>query len=236
MKFGRWTVIKKAYSKDGVYWWCKCICGTERAVKAAALKNGTSVSCGCYNRERTKEVLSETKKLHNKYDLSNDYGIGWTNDGTEFFFDKEDYDLIYPYCWHINDSGYLVASYNSKHKRVRMHRLIMHVTSPKQIVDHISHNTLDNRKINLRVVTQSLNTANGKLRVNNPSGYTGVRWREDRKKWNAYITVNYKNISLGHYDTKEDAIEARKKGEEKYFKDYSYNQSMKMAEKNKIKD
>ena len=39
-------------------------------------------------------------KKYNKYDItSHDYGIGWTYDGYEFYFDLLDYDLIKNYCW-----------------------------------------------------------------------------------------------------------------------------------------
>lgn len=88
----------------------------------------------------------------------------------------------------------------------------------KVYIDHIDHNTLNNQKSNLRICSNADNIRNGKLRVNNKSGYTGVRYRKDRKKWYAYIKVNYKNITLGTYKTKEEAINARKEAEIKYFK------------------
>jgi len=47
--FGRWFVIKYSrYSCHKVYWLCKCECGTEKEVQGSSLKEGTSVSCGCY--------------------------------------------------------------------------------------------------------------------------------------------------------------------------------------------
>ncbi len=57
-----------------------------------------------------------------------------------------------------------------------------------------------------------------KLHVNNKSGVKGVRYNERRKKWIAYIGFKGKQISLGYYDKKEDAIQARLDGEEKYHK------------------
>ena len=43
-------------------------------------------------------------------------------------------------------------------------------------------------------------------------------WRKDSKKWRAYITVDKKRINLGTYDRIEEALEARKTAEEKYWK------------------
>lgn len=57
-----------------------------------------------------------------------------------------------------------------------------------------------------------------KPRKTNTSGYPGVMWRKDLEKWRAYITVDKKRINLGTYDRIEEALEARKTAEEKYWK------------------
>jgi hypothetical protein len=57
-----------------------------------------------------------------------------------------------------------------------------------------------------------------KLHKANKSGHKGVIWMESRKKWKAYIGFKGKQISLGYYEDKEDAIKARQLAEEKYFK------------------
>ena len=46
---------------------------------------------------------------------------------------------------------------------------------------------------------------------NNTSGVVGVTWHKIRKKWTAFIKINYKQIHIGSFDTKEEAIKARKK-------------------------
>ena len=57
-RFGRWTVVRRTekpspyISFEGAWWLCKCDCGQERAVRGASLRFGSSVSCGCLNRER----------------------------------------------------------------------------------------------------------------------------------------------------------------------------------------
>lgn len=57
-----------------------------------------------------------------------------------------------------------------------------------------------------------------KLHKRNKSGHKGVAWIESRKKWRAYIGYKGKQIALGYFDNKEDAISARLKAEEKYYK------------------
>ena len=60
--FGRLTVIAAA-GTTGKYslWLCRCDCGVEKIIYAPALVHGSTVSCGCYAKERsTKHGLSNT--------------------------------------------------------------------------------------------------------------------------------------------------------------------------------
>lgn len=52
----------------------------------------------------------------------------------------------------------------------------------------------------------------------NTSGIKGVYWIKSRMKWRASIGFKNKNIFLGEFQNKQDAINARKEAEEKYFK------------------
>ena len=47
--FGHWTVLYKLprRKQGNIQWWCKCICGTERAITGHYLVTGLSDSCGC---------------------------------------------------------------------------------------------------------------------------------------------------------------------------------------------
>lgn len=185
-----------------------------------ALKSGKSKSCGCYQKENY-------KKKFNRYNLTGEYGIGYTSKGEEFYFDLEDYDKIKNYTWTCNKEGYLLSDDNEK--MIRMHRLIMNCNNGKVFVDHINHNVKDNRRINLRLVDNSKNQMNAKIRSNNSSGYAGVCFRKSTGKWYANIQVNKKRIQLGTFIKKEDAIKARKEAEEKFFGKYSYDNSLKIV-------
>ncbi len=52
--FGRWVVLSFAGrpQRSRERWLCRCSCGTTKSVKGDSLKRRTSVSCGCYFRER----------------------------------------------------------------------------------------------------------------------------------------------------------------------------------------
>lgn len=217
--FGRLTVIKQAedyISPKGRHctrWLCECSCAekTQVVVREAHLKGGLTQSCGCI----IKEKLVEMCKKYNKYDLSGEYGIGWTsNTNKEFYFDLEDYDIIKGYCWceNVTKTGFskLVAHVNNK-------TVSMHVVLGFKFYDHIDRNQLNNRKSNLRPATHQENRRNSTKPKNNTSGFIGVSLNKKNEKWIAKIKVDGKQISLGHYYDKEDAIRARLEAEAKYY-------------------
>ena len=174
----------------------------------------------------------------NTYDLEcKDYAIGRTEEGFEFDFDKEDYDLIKDYYWHTwydknNDSYYMIA-YDSNHNAIKLHRFIMHAEEG-DIVDHINHNTCDNRKINLRKTDRKGNNRNHKIRSDNTSGVTGVNWHKGHHKWITRINTGTERITVGEYDDFDEAVAARKDAEKKYYGEYAYDESMKYAEQYEI--
>lgn len=225
-RFERLVVTGRApnqYSSNGraqIMWYCDCDCGTKnKIVSSSHLSSGATKSCGCISRERTIKFNKETKTKRNKYDLSGEYGIGWTtNTNKEFYFDLEDYDLIKDYCWFENDKGYIVTSRPNK----KLHRVVMNITDSKIMIDHISHNMNDNRKSKLRIVNSSQNQMNKSVQKNNKSGVPGVHWDSKDEVWCAYITKNGKRFNLGEYQNYDDAVKARRNAEENLFKEYSY--------------
>lgn len=229
-KFGRLTVICRTEDHiqpngvRSVMWLCKCDCGNEIITSGMSLRRQRTQSCGCYHKECAANRGHKNKK-YNTYDLSGEYGIGYTNKGEEFLFDLEDYDLIKDYCWYINCNGY-VESHTEGKKHIQFHRLILPVTKEDQ-VDHIKHRRYDNRKSQLRIVTNAQNSMNRIMQPNNSSGATGVYWDGRKQRWCAEIMINQKKIYLGVFISFDDAVKARKEAEEKYFGEYSYDNSMK---------
>jgi hypothetical protein len=81
---------------------------------------------------------------------------------------------------------------------------------PKYQIDHINRNKKDNRIVNLRDVSNSINQHNNTLRSHNTSGTTGVMFSQKRKHWVSQIHIDNKRIYLGTFKDKEMAIQARK--------------------------
>jgi hypothetical protein len=88
-------------------------------------------------------------------------------------------------------------------------------------IDHINGIKLDNRRENLRVVSASVNQANRKrLNRNNRSGMRGVSFSlkaSPRNPWKAQIMANRRQIHLGLFATKEEAVAARVAAEIQYY-------------------
>lgn len=118
----------------------------------------------------------------------------------------------------VQSSGYRRVKVNaSNFKGHRICYAIFHGVDPYPMeVDHINHNRSDNRIQNLRLVSHRENGKNQKKHAHNTSGYAGVSWRKQNKKWHARITVNGKKKHLGYFTNKSDAIAARRAAEEKY--------------------
>lgn len=225
-RFGRLTVLSFYDVKNGKSrWLCKCDCGTEKIIIGTNLTRQVNPtrSCGCISTEIILKQC-ELNKKYNTYDLSGEYGIGWTsNTNEEFYFDLEDYDKIKDYCWRVSNDGYIVTTGQKS-----LHSLIMD-TENNQPIDHKMHNKKDNRKSQLRICTTQKNNMNRSVSKNNTSGVTGVGWHKKNNKWEAKIKINKKLLYLGQFDKFEDAVKARKKAEEKYFGEYSYDNSMKVG-------
>jgi hypothetical protein len=125
-----------------------------------------------------------------------------------------------PLGTHIN--GYLECSLDSK--RYYLHRLAwfyVYKVWPSDNIDHINGNKSDNRLVNLRQATQSQNMHNRNKYKNNTSGYKGVTWHKQYKKWNAQITYNNKLINLGFFDCPVEAHKAYCKAADKMHKEFA---------------
>lgn len=134
--------------------------------------------------------------------------------------DDDDYKNLSIYKWSYMSVGYAVRQSKDTKKFITMHRQV--INAPVGIlVDHINMNKLDNRKKNLRLCNKSENMRNRSIPSNNTSGFKGVTFRKDTKKWGAQIKVNYKNINLGSYEKIKDAIKARVSADKKYHGEFA---------------
>lgn len=239
-RFGKLTVLREGTGKrtsggnKKVTWICVCDCNPNKEIEvcSAELRSGHTKSCGCWNHEKAR--MSKFKQK-NTYDLSGEYGIGYTQKGEEFWFDLEDYDLIKNYNWRIHHK-YVEAHVpmTNPRRQICMHRLVMGLADTeydyKIDVDHIrTENKFDNRKKNLRIVTKAQNTRNHIIQKNNTSGVTGVTHSRRRDCWTASIYIDGK-VKEFDCKTKEEAIKLRKELENKYYGEFTYDNSQKFAD------
>lgn len=221
-RFTKLVVIEQAPPKRGhAAWRCKCDCGNECIVIGDKLKRGETRSCGCIRKE-----IAPTKD--NVIFERDGYMVGLTNNGVEFYFDKDDIDKVKEYCWQQDKYGYITAKGRGKQPKNpsrRLHRIIMEPIPDGYYVDHINHNKVDCRKENLRLCTPNQNLYNAKIPSTNKSGYKGVCWVKNIGKWHAYLTHEHVVENLGYYDDIADAVKARRDAEEKYHGEF-YNKEL----------
>lgn len=112
--------------------------------------------------------------------------------------DEGDYETVSKHKWWIKNERYIYTQLGRN--TIHLHRFVLNYSGELQ-VDHINHNTLDNRKSNLRIVTISQNN------INKANIYSGVRPYKD--KYRARIKLNGKEIHIGIFKTLKEAMKAR---------------------------
>jgi hypothetical protein len=112
--------------------------------------------------------------------------------------DKDDLAELSRYKWHrVNAYAYRSKKSKGKQTNTLMHRQIM--DAPKGVqVDHINGNGLDNRRSNLRLASQSGQSANSTSQRTSTSRYKGVSWHSKRDLWRATIRFGGKSRHLAY--------------------------------------
>lgn len=174
------------------------------------------------------ELIMDLRKprlfYRNEYVLSEEYAeiIIRDKDYNEICrakIDKDEIENIKNIRWYLGSNGYVMGHIN-KRKNMTLHKIITK-TGSRELVDHINCDKLDNRKSNLRGVTHQENVWNKPCPKNNKSGHRGIR-KMPSGRFNAYISIDKKQIGLGTYNTFEEAKKVRLEAEKKYFGKYAY--------------
>lgn len=114
--------------------------------------------------------------------------------------DDEDYEDLSRFRWQV--AGDMTVQ---SHAVGLMSRYLLNAP-PELEVDHIDGNRLNNQRSNLRLATSSQNKCNRGPRKDNTSGYKGVSWHSQKKKWTARIKApSGKYLHLGLFDEVKDA-------------------------------
>lgn len=193
-RYGRLVVVKETgVNKWGnTLWLCKCDCGEEKIVPANSLRKGYTRSCGCFGRENLSR-LSDDKRKTNEFRMVDDLVyVKMSNSGREMMCDIISWNKFGGVCWYETDRGYARSSIGYFHQLVCP-------TEGDLVVDHINRNTMDNRIVNLRLVTRQTNALN--------TSASGVTWHKMAGKWGASVMLNGKHIHLGLFDDKNAAIQ-----------------------------
>jgi hypothetical protein len=112
------------------------------------------------------------------------------------------------HAWYVSNSGYVVRSLSGQ--SVALHREIMGLVhgrelSKDEVVDHINHDTLDNRTCNLRTASRSENQYNRIPIRETKSGFKGVSFHRSSEKWQAMIGLGGKTHHLGIFHNIHEA-------------------------------
>lgn len=173
---------KKAY---GLY---KCFCENEFECLKTLINTNRKTHCGCISKQkrsigRTKHGLHSSRLYKIRQNMiqrcTNEKVPNYSSYGAKgvTVCDEWKNDLMSFYNWAIKN-GY----------------------KDNLSIDRINPNG-NYEPDNCRWETKTVQSRNTKvLQKNNKTGYRGVIWNKNSKKWQASITVNYKNIRLGYFD------------------------------------
>jgi hypothetical protein len=174
------------------------------------------------------------KKKGNEFILKDDHAImlvPYKNKIIETKIDLDKVDKVknFPYTWanklaRTNKCDYIFATvYNGiidgkpKYTATQLARFLLDVDE-RVCVDHINHDTLDNRISNLRILPYNKNSQHRKTKnSNNTSGYRNVSYIKSEDKYVVQLQINSRNTRLGKFDDVHEAGKFAEEMRQKYY-------------------
>jgi hypothetical protein len=138
----------------------------------------------------------------------------------------EDFEKVNQHNWCATPKRYTWVAcrsvwYDGRNHMVYMHRVITGAVHG-ELVDHINGNGLDNQRHNLRICTKAQNNQNRRrAQSTNTSGYRGVFYEKNIRKWRAQISMDNKNIHLGVFTSKANAARVYKRASRALYGEFS---------------
>ena len=122
-----------------------------------------------------------------------------------------------------SDSGHGYLKVRLLGKNYYVHQLVylMHHGHIPEVIDHIDHNSSNNKIENLRAADKSKNGMNRPAPRSNTSGAKGVVWHKGAQKWMGRIVANGKDIYLGVHKDFDDAVAAVTAARQQYHGDFA---------------
>lgn len=143
--------------------------------------------------------------------------------GHELIVDEIDYEFVSSLGLSVVIRGHLrhVCINTKPYYKHYLHRVLLNVTDPDIIIDHIDGNGLNNSRANLRKTDKVGNALNMRVNANKKSGlpkgvYSG-KPKNGKPRFRAIIQINKVNWALGTFDTPEEAEAVYKKEAAKYW-------------------
>jgi len=195
--------------------------------KKDALAGAVSLGGNAHDRmPMSNKKLPDAEFLRQLFSYERDTGLlRWRPLPASMFPDRRSHKTwTTKFCGEI--AGYVFENSGMHYREVcfkknkwRAHRVVwkMHYgVEPPEIIDHVDGDGTNNKIENLRAATVCQNGWNVKRSTRNKSGYKGVSFNNQKKKWRAAIRVLKKDILIGYYKTPEEASDAYQKASASY--------------------
>lgn len=139
--------------------------------------------------------------------------------GKYVLVDSDNFEYLNKWKWRESNKGYACRNIRKGKRQgiLYMHRLV--TKADDCIIDHMNRNKLDNRICNLQKTDLTGNNINSKIRIDNVSGFKGISWHKEGKKYGVEIRKYNKRYWIGLFSTIEEAIGARFTAELEYYGD-----------------
>ena len=191
------TPNSKQKKRFGIY---KCgFCGTEFRTCTYMVTIKHTVSCGCYRKEQARKATSTHGNTKSKlYSTWAKAKARVTNQNTANFMDYGGRGITMCDEWlnsfeKFQEWAYLVGYTEETHKNLSLDRIDVNGNYCPE---------------NCRWTTRTIQNRNQTKRRDNNSGYKGVSYHKDRRKYQVRINILGEPIYLGLYQTPEDGAVA----------------------------